>query len=74
MNRNEQEKCFDKLMVLSPGSAGTKPTLTPLSKWAWNLRRPPAINLLLDANQERPEISSSNARVARSVRVPPKTG
>ena len=64
---------FDEAMGRVEGVRAPEPDRTPLSSAAWDARRPQAPKLLLEAEQERPDLPVK-ARVARAKRTPKTTG
>ena len=63
---------FEEATGRVAGVRAPVPHPTPLSRTAWDARRPPAPVLLLGAEQERPEIPAK-VRTVRARRIP-KTG
>jgi len=64
---------FDEAMGRATGVRPPEPRRVPLSSEAQDARRPQAPALLLEAEQERPDVPA-NARTARAKRTPKKRG
>ena len=64
---------FDEAMVRVEGVRTPEPRRVPLFGGAWETRRPQAPTLLLEAEQDRPDLAAK-ARVVRAKRTPKTAG